>query len=171
MPVFFPGREPPLLTQKPTLQYELQPHPNLPDGVTMDIIAFAYNYVEPDHKDIFYDVTFLIGDKAVFTVEDLQEDDFPAYLKETDFKDFQDNNHEPNLGYRNNVSHHEKGEEELSNQILVLGILRSHKIVVAGSGLEKQLLGIFMVLLCSPVYEHEHIGSVNALSALRAYFV
>ena len=105
--LLFPGREPPELTQKPTMHYEVEPIPNLPPGVTADQIVFVcdYNEPEPDLEGIFFDVTFLIGNEAVFPVKDLQKDDFPAVLKETDFHNFQDENHEPNLGYGNNVSY------------------------------------------------------------------
>ena len=105
--ILFLGREPPELTQTPTMHYDVEPIPNLPPGVTADQIVFVcdYNEPEPDLEGIFFDVTFLIGNEAVFPVKDLQKDDFPAVLKETDFGSFQDDNHEPNLGYGNNVSY------------------------------------------------------------------
>ena len=101
----FPDFGLPTLTQKPKLTYTIQPIPNLPGGVTMNQIVFQCDFNEPDmHPSVLYDVTFLIGTERVFEVRNLKEGDFPAELKETDFSSFQNTEHQPNLGYGNNVS-------------------------------------------------------------------
>ena len=77
----------------------------MPGGVTMNQIVFQCDYNEPDmDPSVLYDVTFLIGTERVLEIGNLKEGDFPAELKETDFGGFQID-HEPNLGYGNNVCH------------------------------------------------------------------
>ena len=87
------------------MSYEVVTHSS-PRGAFSEIV-FLCDIDTPDiEAKLWYDVTFYIGVERIFFVV-CAEDDLPARLPEGDFSQFQNNKHEPNFSYGNNVRHEE----------------------------------------------------------------